>query len=119
MSKDQTPFIETAKAIEAAMQASGITRPQVAGTLDVSSQMVGRYLRGESMPARERMILLAQRLNTTEEALLCGCEYPRAGRRTHAAVMHIQGSTFAKELVAGLTVLQAQELRGYLNKVLK
>lgn len=70
-------YPEFAERLNSLLTDSGLAVKDLAAALDISAQMVGKYLRGESMPGAERLLKLAEVLRA-DLSVLMGGETPRA-----------------------------------------
>ena len=82
------PYADFGERLWRAMDEKRISGPKLAGILEISSQMVGRYLRGESLPGPERLTVIAKVVEVDMLELLGGHHYPSPGRRPRSAPIH-------------------------------
>lgn len=74
------PYIDFGERLSASMAAADVSSPRLAGMLEISSQMVGRYLRGESLPGPQRLRAICAILGADMATLLGEHSFPSPGR---------------------------------------
>ena len=85
-----------------ALGANSLTPADVSGRLRISTQMVGKYLRGESLPSPRRMLELSELVGVTVDQLLEGIDTERQPR-TPQALRLLQNERLESEAKTPLT----------------